>query len=336
MNNSLDDKLVSSLFRSSCDPGLAYGKMGICIYLFQRGRLTHNISLVNHAEMLLDEITGSVTSLESIDIKRGVSGIGIGITYLIKNNFVKGNLNTVLSDLDDILFRSLGYPNLIKEKSFSSLAQTLYYLLLRLRELRKGSVVCWLYQELIIEIINQLDCSAEDDLYTDPVFFNADYQLPAYIFALTEAAKYYFYREKILKILEEALSQTFCVVPSLDSNKLFLLWSVYHCFKSIKFYDCGKYINLLKSAVSIDRIIRDELKNVEVYLNDGIACVYFLLSQLHDLFSEQEMLNWKKKMLARLKQSEVWELLEDDKYFDSHRGLLDGYCGISTLKDYLL
>ena len=44
----------------------------------------------------------------SIAVEDGLAGIGLGVTYLIKNGFVEGDINELLEEIDNEIYRSKG------------------------------------------------------------------------------------------------------------------------------------------------------------------------------------------------------------------------------------
>ena len=84
------------------DPsGLALGKMGTSLYLYHLSYLENSKDYKKLAEKYLDEVFGEIATVKEIDIKNGLTGIGLSIDYLVKNGFVKGNINNILQEIDD-------------------------------------------------------------------------------------------------------------------------------------------------------------------------------------------------------------------------------------------
>lgn len=111
----LNGTLISSLNDTDIPLGLADGKMGICIYFYILSRYEKNKEYENIAENILDEIFKNIDKTTSIDVRTGITGIGLGITYLIKNKHVDGNINIILKDIDDTVFKNISYSNIMKD-----------------------------------------------------------------------------------------------------------------------------------------------------------------------------------------------------------------------------
>ena len=82
--------------------GLADGKMGLCIYFYYISRMYKSIEYKKNAELLIGGIFDKVVNINVYDIKTGLAGIGLGIDYLVENEYVKGDINDILEDVDEI------------------------------------------------------------------------------------------------------------------------------------------------------------------------------------------------------------------------------------------
>lgn len=71
------------------------------VTLFQQYRSTGEENYKEQAEALLDEIVGSCNRSMPLSYYHGLCGIGAAIEYLIRNNFVKGEADEILADIDN-------------------------------------------------------------------------------------------------------------------------------------------------------------------------------------------------------------------------------------------
>ena len=79
------------------DNSLLKGKMGLVLFFYEYGRYTGKHIYTDIADIMLDEIIESLSFNED----EVIAGIGWGVQYLIKNKFVEGDSNEILSDIDD-------------------------------------------------------------------------------------------------------------------------------------------------------------------------------------------------------------------------------------------
>lgn len=90
--------IINSSFLT--DLSLYHGKTGIVLFLYNYARYTKNPIYEEFAGELLDEIFNEIHDNVGLDFENGLSGIGWGVLYLIKNQFITGEPNEILEDID--------------------------------------------------------------------------------------------------------------------------------------------------------------------------------------------------------------------------------------------
>jgi len=101
------DKLL--LNGTLCDcPGLVHGKTGIAVFFFHYARYANNELFEEYAMDLIEEIKFQIHNNSPADYERGIAGIGAGIDYLIKNNFVDADKD-IFRDFDERMYRAVMY-----------------------------------------------------------------------------------------------------------------------------------------------------------------------------------------------------------------------------------
>lgn len=334
--HSLNTKLISFFKREDISLGLADGKMGFCIYFYVSGRNERNREYEAVAEKLLDDIFENIDAVNSIDVKNGLAGIGLGVDYLIKNNYVKGNINVILKDIDDVIFRNLSYSKYYEKIELLSLIHILYYLCIRLESQKQGCENEYLFRELIIQTINILYERIDLSFYEEPFAYNIDYPLPQLLFVLSKIYSLDFYNYRLIKIIEELSYKVLSTFPILHSNRLYLLWGMGALNRLIKNKQWEKYTCLLKNQIDIETLLNQELRNKNIYFNEGITSIYYLINSLSNYFSREESDTIRKQTVAKINSSEVWNSLKDNpQYFESHTGLYNGFTGVSLLLQHL-
>ena len=88
--------------------GLIHGKMGIAIFFFFCARHTGNGLFEEYALDLIGEIQEQIHANSPTDYKRGIAGIGVGIDYLIRNNFLDAD-DDIFDDFDQRMYRAVMY-----------------------------------------------------------------------------------------------------------------------------------------------------------------------------------------------------------------------------------
>ena len=79
--------------------GLIRGKMGIALFYYHYARYMKNEFYNDLADELFDEILAEISRVP-YDFENGLIGIGWAIDYLIKNEFIEGDSDDVLHDID--------------------------------------------------------------------------------------------------------------------------------------------------------------------------------------------------------------------------------------------
>lgn len=80
--------------------GLYNGKMGIVLFFVHYARYIDKSIYDDYANELLGEIYEELNDDMLINFRNGLCGIGWGILYLLENNFMDGDSNEILEDID--------------------------------------------------------------------------------------------------------------------------------------------------------------------------------------------------------------------------------------------
>ena len=100
------DFLISN--NDSCsNQGLLNGRMGLAIFFYQYYRYAGDKIYKDFADRLIDEIYENINSQISADFESGLMGIGWGIEYLVKNNFIEAETDETLAEVDSIIYKSM-------------------------------------------------------------------------------------------------------------------------------------------------------------------------------------------------------------------------------------
>lgn len=124
--DSLNKHLIGSL-HTSYPFGLAHGKMGLLIYLYHLYDYTQEAIYKEKAERLLDDLLENDLSKNAeLTVEEGLCGVALGLDYIVKKQFVDGDINDLLSGIDDLLFKKLVFGNMESRYSLSQLIHFLY------------------------------------------------------------------------------------------------------------------------------------------------------------------------------------------------------------------
>ncbi len=108
--------------------GLYYGKTGCLLFLthyFQQYRNEINEEIVLET---IDDIFSSINKIYSLDMERGVCGIGWGVEYILQNQLLEGDPDEILYDLDRYILNK----DLKELSTHPDLTDVLSYIIVRL------------------------------------------------------------------------------------------------------------------------------------------------------------------------------------------------------------
>lgn len=318
--------------------GLAEGKMGLCIYFFCIGRMENNPQYIQSAEKLLRDIFNNIKNVNTIDLEEGLSGIGLGIHFLIKNGYVEGDINDVLENVDDVVFRHLNYSSYWNNNvDILFLIKVLFYLYVRIKELKVDSESRQILEETAIEVLNRAYQEINPSFFRESLNYTVNYPLPLFLFAISGLGSLHFYNYRIVKIIEELAPQILSVYPALHSNKLFLAAGMKSARKLCNVAGWSKHIDLLVEGIDFNKILEEEIGNRNIYFKDGFASILFLVNILDNLLPQKRKSVYESQVRERIESSGAWELFRTNlEYKNKHVGLFSGVPGCILSLNYAL
>jgi len=326
--SNLNSRLEKVIKNGYVTLGLFRGKTGWCIYFYCMHRLTGNTQYKKTAEELLDAIWNGISSITSINVEDGLSGIGLGLTYLAKHSYINADLNYILDDVDSLIMKKLFYEKQDFQKyETTSLIYLLYYFKHRYLEQKEKSYKQEIYRELIILLLNK---TYERIIFTSnraagSSIYKFSFELPMFLYLLKALRELGFYNYKIDRILKEVKPIVCSIYPILQSNRLFLLWGIDSVIPFCEQQEYHSHVKLLKDGINIKDILERELKDKQIYFNNGASSIYLLYKMTSKYWGAD--IN-SSIFRDKITKSEAWKMLRDNNlYFDNHLGLFDGYCG---------
>ena len=139
-----------------------------------------------------------------ISVSDGLSGVGLAVDYLIKKGYIKGNTNTVLQEIDNLIFRQLAFDKYSKIYDINQLLPILYYLSVRWESQKKDSEAEYLFRELIKKTVNNLYSRTDFQKISEPLHYSLDYVIPQLFYVMGYVASLGFYKNRIEMIMDIA------------------------------------------------------------------------------------------------------------------------------------
>jgi len=113
-------------------PGLVHGKMGITVFFFHYAKYTGDNLFADYAMDVISEMLNQIHVNSPADYEKGIAGIGIGIDYLIRNNFLDVD-DDICEDFDQRMVRAVMYDPWQDFSQYSGLTGSGRYWITRLR-----------------------------------------------------------------------------------------------------------------------------------------------------------------------------------------------------------
>jgi lantibiotic modifying enzyme len=202
---------------------LINGKMGLCIYYYYLSRWEEKEEFKQIAGKLLDDVVSNLSETMNITVAKGLAGIAIGISHLVKKKIIGGDINAILEDIDSCIFKRLVFINNKDSKNQISKAEfirLLYYLYLRYT-VQSFSDGKYIFRELIIKTIEIFEHNLQVDFFNEHFSFSVrNFHLPFFLYTISKIYNLSIYNERITKILEEFITQILSMIPVLHANLL--------------------------------------------------------------------------------------------------------------------
>ena len=338
IKKQLNEKLLLSKI-NSYPVSLFNGKMGLSIYLYHLSKIESNPEYQAIADKLIDQIIlHDLSPDHSIDVENGLAGVGLGVTYLVKNRFVEGDLNELLEAIDNEIYRRIVFQKDLSVFSATLLLHLTGYLYIRLQE-----QVCInmqsLYQDLIIKVINMLYSRLDDDFLNESYSFSIyQYQLPVLLWIISKLLKAEFYNNRIYRMLDELQLRILSRFPLLHSNRLFLLWGMLNLKPYLRHDNAAwhRYIQLLYREINLDEILKNEMSGRKIFISNGLSAIYLLLHVINRNFPDFQIPFDPQMIYNQLQNSDAWNaLIERDYFYDIHHGLLNGFPGVQLVLTHI-
>ncbi len=313
--------------------GLVTGKLGMCIYYYYLSRWEENAEYEQVAESLLDNVISQLSDTIDVTVESGLAGVAIGISHLVKEQFVEGDIDEILEEVDNTVFKKLAfltYKDIHKHIPKAELLHLLYYLYIRYTESKKTDNQ-YIYQELMIRTIEMFKENLPPDFFNEYFSFSLqNFHLPFFMCIISKIYDLNIYNSRITKIFEEFSRQILSTYPVSQANRLYLLCGLISIKPCLPNYEkeIESHIRLLKAGIDIDHIVNSELKNQDIYIMEGVSSVYMMLYYLQKKYPVYSIDYNSQLFFTKISNSEVWNtLLSRELYFKEYNKLFDGFPG---------
>ncbi|MEX2600012.1 MAG: hypothetical protein WD355_00110 [Balneolaceae bacterium] len=322
------------------DPGLANGKMGICIYFYHLANSPGMENYSDIAEQLIDEVYQEVGKNRiQPDFEHGLAGIAWGIEYLVRHGFVEADTDQILSGVDDKIYLHLT----TKEGSTSTNSRTvlgyMLYLLSRIEGKQRGasSIEDILFRRLLIEQINKLGETLEERNvnFREPRLFSIAWSLPLILLLLGRCHTLQIHTRKVERILEFLLPDIVSLFPRLTGHRLYLLFGMESVHRQLRLPGWEDHIDRLKNDLRLDDILERETWNKNIHFINGLAGISLMSRLFCKRTDNPGVLLDREIVLRRICESGYLDK-KHDELEERLPGILSGLAGIALELLHLL
>ena len=334
--DTINESLVNNAL-SANTAGLLNGKLGLSIYFFTLARETKKQEYQKILEGLIGEVYEAVDeSTFPADIEDGLAGVAWGICYLTRNNFVNADLDEILSEVDDRIYKYLveniqKLPVNIKQ----GILGYLFYYIYRLKNTtgsgNKNNE--YIFRMICTDLINRLGQMIEEDRLQnrEPILFTVFWDLPILLMLLAEARKLHINPNKIDRVLDYLTPMIISLYPNRHGNRLYLLLGMEHILNELPGLEWRVHADFIRQGIDLSRIIDEECKNLDVLIMNGVSGLAFIGRKLADLTGDAGVLLPEDKVLTKIGESVCWSEAEFYQEIKNNIGLCSGLSGVGMI-----
>lgn len=316
---------------------LLNGDMGVCIFLFIKGREKGNAELTAEAENILKRSIEEISANQRLDLTNGITGIALGLAYLVKNNYVEGDINDILSEIDEKVYKKFSLKTDFGGYSKLDLPLTdllMYYIIRHKQTVSENMKE--LQRRVMTDLINWTYMHRNEAFYDEPYPFSlTDNVICMYLYELALLYSRGFERERIKHILVEMEYFLFSRFPALHSNRLLLTAMAAYVAKATGLGEWTEYAKDLRQRINFDRIYGQEMTDKNIFPVNGLIGVWLAASFYNHVSDYEPICLDTEFYKQRIMNSSAWDRMEYDDAFTMKHYSLNGYCGVRLFLDYL-
>ena len=267
--------------KASDNPYLETGFMGSALALFYLYKITKDNKLLNIAEDHLEMMRHTLKNKISLEINNGLSGIGLGITWLVEEKFISGDLNVILKEIDDMIYRycveSISEYN---PKYESTYLDMLIYIAVRINYLKRECADYPIFLRLAQMLYDHIYFNISMVFLIEPRPSNIRYKL--FLFVLASWLLYRngdsYIKRRVANVFNEIYDIIVTIHPFCAVNRFMLHIAINHilpCFND-NIEQWKEYSVSLVNDSFIDQMLDETLDN-DMSVFHGIPYIYLLL-----------------------------------------------------------
>ncbi len=252
------------------DQSLLHGNTGLSVLFYHLAKKTGLSEYQKTADDLIEVVFKNLNSSSPSDFESGMAGIGWGVEYLIQNNFVEGDSDDILEEVDNKVFKVLNEESINSLEVSNGLTGYLLYLISRLKNKSPySSMPQQINRELLILTINRIyeNLTTQLPFIVKDISFDLLWRYPMIINGLGEAFKLNIHNEKISCMMKQWTTSFESYIPSMQIYRLYLAVALIRIHSQIPLARLEKQIQILLFSTDFN-ILKTEI-------NPGLMIVRF-------------------------------------------------------------
>lgn len=329
------EKEIESIVYAKGSLGLLKGKMGVCIAWFVLGERKEESLYTQKAQNLLQQILSAFSFNNCLDLQDGLTGIALGLNFLVQKGYVEGDVNKLLRHIDAHIYK-VGCQAMemnLQGKDVGAMVDILLYETVRYKNI-ENPIWKECCRRFMMALMNHIYINRTTTFYEESMPFCLKNHLVQYLWTLMELRKMGIEKKRIEHILSEMPYRMFAHVPHLHPNRLLLFVVVSKIAQETNLSPWIDYANLLKKTINLDNVLSKDIYDKNIFVMNGIAGVYLLADYCRQHLGIDIPLN-AVDIQERIDNSSAWERMEQDEEFLKKFYSLNGYCGIKLFLKYL-
>lgn len=320
---------------SSSNLGVVNGKMEAVLFFYKYAHYSGKTFYSKYAGELLDKIFEEVSVSTPIGFPNGLTGIGWGIDYLVKDNFVEADSDEVLADIDKIIFKyCFNQDSIFYENFFDIISYSTFRINGKDLDCDNDAVVNYRQiVEIIYKAIEQLIYNTLSNNSSSKLLIS---EFNSIVFFIDKTIEFQTYTERTQKVISE--------LPML------FIKGCQQGAQWVQYYTLHKLLRtLIKSktncSFSVSHSFEEILDNVDIRLtenvpkdNELISNAIFLVKQCLQYFSAFKIDDFNKnislKLVKKFKDNAFW-MERLDKWNTDKSFLDNGLAGLGLMLLFL-
>lgn len=319
------------------DFGLFTGKSGcsLAFYVISMKYKDKELNLI--AENMLQESLEEISSNKDLSIDKGILGVALVVIFLRRKNYIEGDLDDILSDIDALLYKNLKNDDIKYGLSCTSgLISFLIYLVERLECTSNRDSLCSKINEASLRtVINKIGETAMPQFInlTKDVYTSIINEYPLLFLYLGKAIRLDVYSNTIYNITNTWIMYISSYYPYNNTNRLYLVIALSYLNRSIKNDYLCKYIQTLMFSIDMDEMYKEIDKKI-MNINEGFFFMEMLLWASKKLINDDQFIKKIDSLYIKIQET-CYPLYED--FLDTlpttyNPQFINGFLGIETIK----